>query len=63
MTERGELLKRYQRAISRCGGAYALLFLPEEVKDTLKVCTDIEAKTRMLEAIADRQEWEGQKDD
>lgn len=43
---------RYQRAMKSIGGAEGLLRLPEQVRQVLKDTTDLDAKTRMLEAIA-----------
>ena len=46
--------RRYQEAIKKIGGAASLLCLPEEVKDVLKKTMDLETKTQLLEAIAER---------
>lgn len=47
------LLARYKRAISRIGGAPALIDLPEQIKAQLRNTTDLLTKTTILEAIAD----------
>lgn len=46
----------YQAAIREIGGAAGLLSLPEEVKDILKETMDLETKTVLLEAIAEKKE-------
>ncbi len=52
MKETNTLLKRWQKAIERIGGGQALLDLPDQVKEILKNTTDLETKTKLLEAIA-----------
>lgn len=51
--EKERWAKRESDAIDRCGGALMLLALPEQIKKVLRETTDIEAKVKMLEAIAD----------
>lgn len=46
-------LERYEKALKRIGGAKELLNLPEQVKEILINTQDLEAKTKMLELIAD----------
>lgn len=46
--------QRYQAAIREIGGAAGLLCLPDDIKRILKSTTDLETKTKMLEAIAER---------
>ena len=46
------LEKRYQDAINKIGGAFAILSLPEAVKNILKSVTDLETKVKILEEIA-----------
>ena len=46
--------ERHADAIRRIGGATELLRLPGTVKEVLKGNYDLETKTKMLEAIADR---------
>ena len=48
--------QRYQAAIREIGGAAGLLSLPEEVKDIVKETMDLETKTVLLEAIAEKKE-------
>ena len=48
--------QRYQAAIREIGGAAGPLSLPEEVKDILKETMDLETKTVLLEAIAEKKE-------
>lgn len=48
--------QRYQAAIRKIGGAAGLLNLPEDVKNILKETMDLETKTEMLEAIAEKKE-------
>lgn len=48
--------QRYQAAIREIGGAAGLLNLPEDVKNILKETMDLETKTEMLEAIAEKKE-------
>ena len=45
---------RYIRAIRRIGGYGAITSLPEQIKESLKATTDLAAKTKMLEQIADK---------
>lgn len=44
---------RYHRAINRIGGGAGLLSLPEETKNQLRKTKDLQAKTILLESIAD----------
>lgn len=48
------MLTRYQKAISRCGGALMLTTLPKAVKDILKGEKRLSVKVILLEEIADR---------
>lgn len=48
--------RRYQAAIREIGGAAGLLSLPEDVKNILKETMDLETKTVLLEAIAEKKE-------
>ena len=48
--------ERYQAAIKKIGGVAGLLSLPEDVKDILKETMDLETKTELLEAIAEKKE-------
>ena len=48
--------QRYQAAIRKIGGAVGLLSLPEDVKNILKKTMDLETKTVLLEAIAEKKE-------
>ena len=50
--------QRYQAAIREIGGggAAGLLSLPEDVKNILKETMDLETKTVLLEAIAEKKE-------
>lgn len=50
------MIERYQRAIKRIGGASSLLALPEQIKKALREARSLEAKTKILEAIADAME-------
>lgn len=52
--EQYAFVRRYQIAINRIGGTFALLNLTEREKAVLRDCTDLVEKTKMLEAIADR---------
>lgn len=47
---------RYVRALKRIGGAAVLMNLPEPIKMALKETTDLTAKAKMLEAIAEELE-------
>ena len=42
---------RYQKAIEKIGGAAELLILPEQVKNILKITTDLQTKVEILEEI------------
>ena len=44
---------RYAEAIKRIGGTFALLNLPEDVKNVLMGNYDLETKTKMLEMVAE----------
>lgn len=52
MTDREKMVLRFHRALDRIGIA-RLLTLPEPMQEALKKTTNLEVKTRMLEAIAD----------
>ena len=47
------LEQRYHKAITKIGGAIALLSLPEQVKEVLINTNDFEIKVKMLELIAE----------
>lgn len=47
---------RYVRALKRIGGAAVLMNLPEPIKTALKETTDLTAKAKMLEVIAEELE-------
>lgn len=49
-----ELEKRYGKALAKINAKCELWKLPEEVQKILKNTTDLETKTKMLEAIAER---------
>lgn len=46
------LEQRYGEAIDRIGGTFALLALPELVKQALSATVDLETKVKMLEMVA-----------
>lgn len=52
------LIKRMDRAITRCGGAAGLLDIlnnmPADVKQAVINCPDYATKVKMVEMIADR---------
>lgn len=45
--------QRYSEAIKKIGGTFALLNLPEEIKEVLMGNYDLATKTKMLEMIAE----------
>ena len=52
------LIDRYNTAIEKIGGTFALLALPEQVKTVLMNCNDLETKVKMLELIAEQMKKE-----
>lgn len=52
MTDREVFVVRYHRALERIGMA-RLMNLPKPIRKTLKETTDLVAKTKMMEEIAD----------
>jgi hypothetical protein len=45
------LLKRYEKAIKKLGGALGIMSLPEPVQEALKIYTDLETKVKILEMV------------
>lgn len=52
MTDREVFVTRYHRALERIGMA-RLMNLPKPIRKALKETTDLVAKTKMMEEIAD----------
>lgn len=49
-----ELIERMNRAMSRIGGAIAVLNLPDEVKEIIINCPDYETRVKMLELVCEQ---------
>lgn len=52
ITDRDVFVARYHRALERIGTA-RLMNLPKPIREALKETTDLVAKTKMMEEIAD----------